>query len=151
MFVFRITLLGPDPPTNLSINVRHGSGKPVHLTWDPPLRGGYSKYKLRLSPLSEGPQLGQPRNFIQDEPPFILRDLVPGASYDAQLYTLFENKESTAFESGNFTISKSSINYLSILNPRFSFHYFHSGFSMIPTSLFCRTKHSRPFHCLVPK
>lgn len=67
--------LAPDPPANLSINVR--PNKHVHLTWDPPSVGGYSKFKLRLIPLSDR-EIAQPRNFIEEKPPVILRDLVAG-------------------------------------------------------------------------
>ncbi|ODM90113.1 Tyrosine-protein phosphatase 10D [Orchesella cincta] len=81
----------PDPPANLSINVRHG--RPVAVKWDPPVIGGFSKFKLRLIPLNEGAGLRG----------FTLPDLKPGASYEIQLYTIFENKESTAYMSGNFT------------------------------------------------
>lgn len=96
-------LLAPDPPSNLSIHIK--SGKTVQLVWDPPEMGGFTKFKLRLLPLSE---LGnsQTRNFVEEEPPFLLRDLVPGASYEIQLYTMYENKESVAYISRNFTTSK---------------------------------------------
>lgn len=97
-----IHFTAPDPPANLSINVR--PNKHVHLAWDPPSVGGYSKFKLRLIPLSD--RDAQPRNFIEEKPPVILRDLVAGASYEIQLFTMFENKESTAYISGNFTTSK---------------------------------------------
>lgn len=38
-----------------------------------------------------------------DETSYIFRELVPGASYQVQLYTVFENKESVAYTSRNFT------------------------------------------------
>ena len=34
---------------------------------------------------------------------FQLRDLTPGATYEIQLFTVYENKESTAYISTNFT------------------------------------------------
>lgn len=34
------------------------------------------------------------------------RDLVPGASYQVQAYTVFDNRESLAYTSRNFTTSK---------------------------------------------
>jgi receptor-type tyrosine-protein phosphatase beta len=95
-----LKLLAPDPPANLSINVRQKNH--VQFTWDPPAVGGFTKFKLRLIPLSDG---GQPRNFIEEKAPVTLRDLVAGASYEIQLYTMFENKESTVYISGNFTTS----------------------------------------------
>ncbi|CAG7729269.1 unnamed protein product [Allacma fusca] len=91
----------PDPPSNLTINVRNG--KTVQLAWNYPERGGYTKFKLSLIPLSELGQQGQPRNFSEEKPSFTLRDLVPGASYKIQLYTMYENKESLAYISANFT------------------------------------------------
>jgi len=103
-FTFSTFPLAPDPPSNLSINVRNG--KTVQLNWDPPQMGGYTKFKLRLIPLSDLGSLGQTRNFLEEEPPFVLRDLVSGASYEVQLYTIYENKESVAYISRNFTTSK---------------------------------------------
>lgn len=35
-----------------------------------------------------------------------LRDLMPGASYQVQAYTVFDGKESLAYTSRNFTTSK---------------------------------------------
>ena len=43
------------------------------------------------------------RNLVIREPRSTLRDLSPGATYQLQLYTVFENKESQAFISTNFT------------------------------------------------
>ncbi|ODM90168.1 Tyrosine-protein phosphatase 10D [Orchesella cincta] len=93
----------PDPPENLAINVRHG--RPVAVKWEPPLSGGFSKFKLRLIPLNEGSGVDkeQPRSFIEDKTSLTLPDLKAGASYEIQLYTIFENKESTVYMSANFT------------------------------------------------
>jgi cadherin 5 type 2 (VE-cadherin) len=38
-----------------------------------------------------------------DSSPFSLRNLTPGASYEIQLFTVYENKESAAYISANFT------------------------------------------------
>ena len=43
------------------------------------------------------------RNLVIREARSTLRDLSPGATYQLQLYTVFENKESQAFISTNFT------------------------------------------------
>lgn len=45
------------------------------------------------------------RNIVirEDSSPFQLRDLTPGATYEIQLYTVYENKESAAYISTNFT------------------------------------------------
>ncbi|CAL8067890.1 unnamed protein product [Orchesella dallaii] len=93
----------PDPPENLVVNVRHG--RPVLVKWEPPLNGGFSKFKLRLIPLSEGSGVDkeQPRSFIEDKTSLTLPDLRAGASYEIQLFTIFENKESTIYMSANFT------------------------------------------------
>ena len=56
-----------------------------------------------MIPLSE-PQKSI-RNIVirEDSSPFQLRDLTPGATYEIQLYTVYENKESAAYISTNFT------------------------------------------------
>ncbi len=91
----------PDPPSDLAIDVR--SGKVASIRWNPPSTGGYSGFKLKVIPLSE-PQKSI-RNIVirEDGSPFQLRDLTPGATYQVQLYTVYENKESAAYISTNFT------------------------------------------------
>ena len=39
----------------------------------------------------------------EDQLPFALWDLTPGASYELRLYTIFEKKQSEGFISTNFT------------------------------------------------
>ncbi|CAL4063294.1 unnamed protein product, partial [Meganyctiphanes norvegica] len=92
----------PPPPSNLSIDVI--SGQMVKVSWEPPKIGGYSAFKLKLIPLSEELQ-NSVRNVVISEGqlPFNLRELTPGASYELQLYTLYDNKESAAYISSNFT------------------------------------------------
>lgn len=41
-----------------------------------------------------------------DNTQYALKDLVPGATYQVQAFTVFENKESAAYTSRNFTTSK---------------------------------------------
>lgn len=41
-----------------------------------------------------------------DSTSYVLKDLVPGATYQVQAFTVFENKESAAYTSRNFTTSK---------------------------------------------
>ncbi|KAK8376280.1 hypothetical protein O3P69_008762 [Scylla paramamosain] len=91
----------PAPPRNLDIQVL--SEKNASVTWDPPLSGSYSAFKLKVIPPSE-PQ-DSTRNVVIKEAqlPFILRDLIPGASYELQLYTVYEKKESDAYISSKFT------------------------------------------------
>jgi len=67
----------------------------------PPSIGEHSGFKLKLIPLSEpGATI---RNLVIRETKNTLRDLSPGATYELQLYTVFENKESQAHLSTNFT------------------------------------------------
>lgn len=40
-----------------------------------------------------------------DNTQYALKDLVPGATYQVQAFTVFENKESAAYTSRNFTTS----------------------------------------------
>ncbi|GFY75034.1 tyrosine-protein phosphatase 10D [Trichonephila inaurata madagascariensis] len=90
----------PDPPSNLSVDVQ--TGKIVDVVWDPPIMGGYSGYKLAI--LSSEDDLS-PRSFdlAEDSLSFTLQDLTPGASYEVQLSTLYQEKESSVFISSNFT------------------------------------------------
>jgi len=116
-----LSFIAPDPPANLSINVRQKNH--VQFSWDPPGLGGFSKFKLRLISHSDPAQ--QPRNFIEEKSPVKLSELVAGASYEIQLYTIFENKESTAYISGNFTTSNQLFQHLPsadhILNNKFKY------------------------------
>jgi receptor-type tyrosine-protein phosphatase beta len=91
----------PDPPSNLSIDIK--SGKVADIEWNPPSTGGYSGFKLKVIPLNEAQK--SIRNIVirEDSSPFQLRDLTPGATYEIQLYTVYENKESAAYISTNFT------------------------------------------------
>ena len=89
----------PDPPTNLAIAPQ--TGEKALVTWDPPSVGKHSGFKLKLIPLSEpGATI---RNLVIRETKNTLRDLSPGATYELQLYTVFENKESQAHLSTNYT------------------------------------------------
>ncbi|XP_076062887.1 protein tyrosine phosphatase 10D [Oratosquilla oratoria] len=96
----------PSPPTNLSIVVL--GGESVVVNWDKPAISGYSFFKLKVISLSE------PQNSIrslvvsQNQLPFTLRELTQGASYELQLYTVYENKESSAYISSNFTTRPNS-------------------------------------------
>jgi receptor-type tyrosine-protein phosphatase beta len=85
----------PDPPSNLSIDI--STGKIAFLQWRPPTSGGYSGFKLKVIPLSEPTK--SIRNIVirEDASPFQLRDLTPGATYEIQLFTVYENKESAAY------------------------------------------------------
>lgn len=90
----------PDPPTNLSVNVR--SGKSAQVSWSPPTNGKYSGFKLKVVSLSEKTS---PRiiGFTDNPSPYTLRELTPGGSYQVQLFSVYDSKESVAYTSRNFT------------------------------------------------
>merc|ERR1711892_250649 len=89
----------PDPPTNLEIDVQ--SGEKAVVSWEPPLIGRHSGFKLKVIPLSE--PLETTRSLLIRETKSTLRDLSAGATYKIQLYTVYENKESQDYISTNFT------------------------------------------------
>jgi len=93
----------PDTPSNLSIDVLNGTV--ALLQCQPPSSGGYSGFKLKVIPLIGPPNARLAiRNIeIREEGPFPLQDLIPGTTYEIQLFTLYENKESVAYISTNFT------------------------------------------------
>ncbi|CAG9762794.1 unnamed protein product [Ceutorhynchus assimilis] len=103
----------PDPPSGLSVFVRNG--KQAIVTWSPPSQGSYTSFKLKINPLVHIPAL---KPYLQfrlrwdgkaitieniDNVQYTLKDLVPGATYQVQAFTVFENKESAAYTSRNFT------------------------------------------------
>ena len=71
------------------------------VTWTPPSIGEHSGFNLKLIPLSEPTATN--KNLTVHETKYTLQDLTPGASYELQLHTVFENKESQAHLSTNFT------------------------------------------------
>ncbi|KAK6628641.1 Tyrosine-protein phosphatase 10D [Polyplax serrata] len=91
----------PDPPTNLSVNVT--SEKVATVSWSPPTLGHHTSYRLKVLSLSE--VNSQAKSIAVDDKArsYIFRELIPGASYQVQLFTVFENKESIAYTSRNFT------------------------------------------------
>ena len=89
----------PDPPTNLEVIVE--SGKKAVVSWEPPTVGKHSDFKLKFIPLSE-PE-AYIRNLMTSKTRSTLRDLSAGATYEIQLYTVYENKESQTYISTNFT------------------------------------------------
>ena len=50
------------------------------------------------------------------ETQYQVRDLTPGASYQVQAYTVFDNRESLAYTSRNFTTSKFLVNLIAFWN-----------------------------------
>ncbi|XP_046394393.1 tyrosine-protein phosphatase 10D isoform X1 [Ischnura elegans] len=91
----------PDPPSNLSVFVE--SGKTAQVTWSAPAQGGYSSYRLKVVPLSEAGGKGMSIQVEANGSPYTLNNLTPGATYQIQLFTVYESKESVAYTSRNFT------------------------------------------------
>lgn len=96
----------PDPPSGLTIQVRNG--KSAIISWDPPAQGSFTSFKLKIHPLVHITDPKQQTITIDnvDSTSYVLKDLVPGATYQVQAFTVFENKESAAYTSRNFTTSK---------------------------------------------
>ncbi|XP_076291656.1 protein tyrosine phosphatase 10D isoform X2 [Lasioglossum baleicum] len=90
----------PDPPSNLTVSVRNGKHAVVY--WSPPAQGNYSGFRLRVQSFSD---TGNPKTSVipADAVPYVLRDLIPGATYSLQLFTVLDTKESVAYTSRNFT------------------------------------------------
>lgn len=78
----------------------------VYVTWDPPVIGEYSAFKLKVIPLSEPQNSNKNIIITESQLPFPMRELTPGASYELQLFTVYENKESAAYVATNFTTRK---------------------------------------------
>ncbi|XP_071056638.1 tyrosine-protein phosphatase 10D isoform X2 [Onthophagus taurus] len=94
----------PDPPSNLSVLVKNG--KSATISWNPPVYGSYSNFKLKLIALSKTEhQTDQTSLLFKDieSSPYVVEDLTPGATYQIYAFTVFENKESAAYTTRNFT------------------------------------------------
>ncbi|XP_069999561.1 tyrosine-protein phosphatase 10D [Penaeus vannamei] len=91
----------PRPPTNLTIQSK--KGKVVFVTWEPPVIGEYSAFKLKVIPLSEPQNSNKNIIVTENQLPHPIRELTPGASYKLQLFTIYGNKESDAYVETNFT------------------------------------------------
>ncbi|XP_065202052.1 tyrosine-protein phosphatase 10D-like [Planococcus citri] len=93
----------PDPPLNLSVNIR--GGKTAQISWSGPLAGEFSGFKMKVLSLTENVPM---RTISLTESPYVLKDLTPGGSYQVQLFTVYDNKESVAYISRNFTTKPST-------------------------------------------
>ncbi|XP_069691312.1 tyrosine-protein phosphatase 10D isoform X2 [Periplaneta americana] len=89
----------PDPPSNLSVNV--DKAKTAQISWSPPLLGHSTSFKLKVQSLSE-PHVNINPVTVEDTH-YTLQNLTPGASYQVQLFTEYDGKESVAYTSRNFT------------------------------------------------
>ncbi|KAH7933806.1 hypothetical protein HPB49_017381 [Dermacentor silvarum] len=92
----------PDPPTNLSIKI--DTGKVAHVYWQPPAEGKITGYRLAISPLSDQDEAPERSVHLNDEnPPYTLRDLTPGGTYQLQLFSVYKSRESQQSAASNFT------------------------------------------------
>ncbi|KAG4079096.1 hypothetical protein HA402_001067 [Bradysia odoriphaga] len=91
----------PDPPSNLSVSVR--SGKTAVISWSPPTQGNFTSFKLRILGLSDSFATNRTVPVEDNTFQYQARDLMPGATYQVQAYTVFDNRESLAYTSRNFT------------------------------------------------
>ncbi|KAK7873176.1 hypothetical protein R5R35_006394 [Gryllus longicercus] len=93
----------PDPPTNLTVTPQ--GGKQALVSWRPPARGHASSYKIKVIPLSESlpPEAQRAVTLHETGLQYTLQNLTPGASYQLQLLTVYDDKESLAYTSRNFT------------------------------------------------
>uniref|UniRef100_A0A0K8WJ50 Tyrosine-protein phosphatase 10D n=1 Tax=Bactrocera latifrons TaxID=174628 RepID=A0A0K8WJ50_BACLA len=95
----------PDPPSNLSVQVR--SGKNAIISWSPPTQGNYTSFRIKVLGLS-GASNSYNRTFVVNNTfQHSVKELTPGATYQVQAFTVYDNKESVAYTSRNFTTSKS--------------------------------------------
>lgn len=84
------------------------SGKSAIISWDAPSQGSFTSFKLKIQPLVHITDPKQQTITIDniDSTSYALKELVPGATYQVQAFTVFENRESVAYTSRNFTTSK---------------------------------------------
>ncbi|XP_050528950.1 tyrosine-protein phosphatase 10D-like isoform X1 [Daktulosphaira vitifoliae] len=116
----------PDPPTNLTVQVK--GGKTAHVTWTPPASGNYDSFKLKINGLSSSLPASEQnvgrvilvpnanpndsdKSDVQQQQAvqqYVLKDLTPGATYQVQLFAVYDRKESVAYISRNFTTKPST-------------------------------------------
>ncbi|BET01485.1 protein-tyrosine phosphatase 10d [Nesidiocoris tenuis] len=90
----------PDPPSNLTVKVRNG--KSAIVNFSPPALGSYSSFKMKVISLAE-PSVAPKTIVLDTADPYILKELTPGGTYQLQLFSVYEGKESAAYTSRNFT------------------------------------------------
>ncbi|ENN80085.1 hypothetical protein YQE_03484, partial [Dendroctonus ponderosae] len=78
-------------------------GKQAFFSWSPPSQGSYTSFKLKINALVHIPDGKAITIDNIDNTQYAQKDLVPGATYQVQAFTVFENKESAAYTSRNFT------------------------------------------------
>ena len=80
----------PDPPTDLTINVQNGTVAKVN--WEQPAVDKQTSYRIKLIPLSE--QNKTVSDIDISETTITLRDLTPGAVYEIQVKSIYNDTES---------------------------------------------------------
>ncbi|KAF6198980.1 hypothetical protein GE061_007003 [Apolygus lucorum] len=90
----------PDPPSNLTVKVRNG--KSATVSFSPPALGSWSSFKMKVLSLAE-PSVPLRTIMLDSAEPHTLKDLTPGGTYQLQLYSVYDSKESAAYTSRNFT------------------------------------------------
>ena len=91
----------PDPPTQLSIDVQ--SSTVAVVSWDPPNNSSFSGFNLKVILFSLSEPNKEIKNIQTLDQKSTLKDLTPGATYEIQLYSVYKQKESTAYISTHFT------------------------------------------------
>lgn len=62
---------------------------------------------VKIVDASNSPSTASQTDLSRDtQQQYVLKDLTPGATYQLQLFTVYEHKESVAYISKNFTTSK---------------------------------------------
>ena len=80
----------PDPPTDLTVNVQNGTVAKVN--WEPPTVDKQITYRIKLIPLSE--QNKTVSDIDISKTTITLRDLTPGAIYEIQVKSIYNDTES---------------------------------------------------------
>lgn len=94
----------PDPPSNFIVTPRNG--KTAIVSWSPPAHGNYTGFRLRVQGFGIVDSAPRPGIIPADVTTYTLRDLVPGATYSLQLFTVLDGNESVAYTSNNVTTGK---------------------------------------------
>ncbi|KAL1116196.1 hypothetical protein AAG570_005691, partial [Ranatra chinensis] len=94
----------PDPPSNLSVTAKNE--KSALVSWTPPVLGHYSSFKLKVTNLNGASTTRDIK--LGTHGPYQLKDLTPGGTYHLQLFTVYDDKESPAYTSKNFTSKPST-------------------------------------------
>ncbi len=95
----------PDPPTNLTVVIK--GGRTAQISWNVPLAGEFSGFKMKVVSLTEAAPV-RTITLPETSSPYLLKDLTPGGTYQVQLFTVYDNKESAAYISRNFTTKPST-------------------------------------------